>query len=317
MKKIAIVGAGYAGLATAWVLLQSSTQTSPIQVTLFDEGKSASSASTGLLHPFPGRTGARSWLASEGMAATCELLAVAEQELGSSVASRTGLLRKAWAPWQEKEFRKLAKKDVEAVWRDDGLWIPSAIAVYSKPYMAGLQAACLSKGAIHQRRRVDCLEELADFDAIILATGAETLHYELAKELPLVPVKGQALLCRWGKARLEYSIAGNGHITPTEDPDLCLIGSTYEHEFTDDRPDPAIIPILLEKAAKFYPPASEFEVVDVLAGIRMTTKEGYRPLVQQLTPKVYAFTGLGSRGLLYHALLARRLSAALLTSSSL
>jgi glycine/D-amino acid oxidase-like deaminating enzyme len=298
--KVSVIGAGYAGLAVCWHLLQYPD----IQVTLFDGGAGASSASTGLLHPFPGRTSSRSWMAKEGMEESNFLIGVAEAALGRVVANRGGIRRLPWASWQEKEFLKLTKKDPEALWVESALWIPSGVAVYSKSYMEGLLKASLSKGAILRKENVDSLDSL-DADHIVLATGAGTSRF---LDLPLIAVKGHALLCRWGGDRLSHSLICNGHITPSEDPDLCMIGSTYEHEFTSSDPDPAYIPQLLAKAQAFYPPAKDFKVVELFSGIRMTQKVGYRPVVERISPSMHVFTGLGSRGLLYHALLGKQIA---------
>ena len=40
----------------------------------------------------------------------------------------------------------------------------------------------------------------------------------------------------------------------------------------------------------------------------MMRRQGYRPVVSQLGPRLWVFGGLGSRGLLYHALLGRELA---------
>ena len=80
-SKIAVVGAGFAGLSVCHHLLQS------CEVTVFDPlgiGGGASGISTGLLHPFPARLSIRSWLAGEGMDASRELLLVAEKALGKA-----------------------------------------------------------------------------------------------------------------------------------------------------------------------------------------------------------------------------------------
>ncbi len=61
--KIAIIGAGFAGLAGAYYLSEH------FQVTLFDLkgiGGGASGISSGLLHPYPGEKGRRSWHAARG-----------------------------------------------------------------------------------------------------------------------------------------------------------------------------------------------------------------------------------------------------------
>jgi glycine/D-amino acid oxidase-like deaminating enzyme len=299
--RVSVIGAGYAGLATCWYLLQNPN----IEVTLYDGGAGASWASTGLMYPFPGRKASRSWLAIEGMEATNELISVVEQTLGKPVAHRGGVLRKPWVEWQKSVFTKIVKKDPTVSLQDGNLWVPHGVAVYSKPYLEGLLKACQSIGLIYKQERISSLSDLIA-DQIVLATGSETLQFV---DLPLKKIKGQALLCRWGKDALPYSLISNGHITPTEDPELCMLGSSYETEFTSSDPDPAVIPILLEKIGAFYPPARDFEVLDIVSGIRMTPIEGYRPIVQKMDDKTHVFTGLGSRGLLYHALLGKKLAA--------
>jgi glycine/D-amino acid oxidase-like deaminating enzyme len=114
--------------------------------------------------------------------------------------------------------------------------------------------------------------------------------------------KGQALVCRYPEhlPPLAFSVVGEGHISMTEDPSICYLGSTYEEDF-----DARQAYLLKEKIAAFFPPAREFEVLHVLSGERIAPKSGYLPLVQQVAPRCFVFAGLGSRGLLYHALYAK------------
>lgn len=278
--KVAVVGAGYAGLAVTWHLLKRN-----MEVTVFDGGEGASHVSTGLLHPAPGKRATPTWRAKEGMEATIELLEIASEE--KPVFERNGILRIATTDEQRKQFG------------GETLWIPEGITVYSKLYLKGLKKAC--QKAEFEKRWIRNLQELDDFDSIILTTGAETLQWV---DLPLKKTIGQCLICRWPE-RLPMSLLADGHITPTEDPEFCLVGSTYEHT---DQPDPKKVVKLLEKVAVFYPPAKDFKIVDILSGVRIAPKVGYRPFVAKVNPKTWIFTGLGSRGLIYHALLAKTIA---------
>jgi glycine/D-amino acid oxidase-like deaminating enzyme len=323
--RIAIVGAGVAGLALSYFLLDQPG----VEVTLFDPkgaGGGASGVSTGLLHPFPGKNALRSWRASEGMEATWNLISEVEKIAGHPVAERTGIIRTALSDRQVKDFRKRARLDPEAIWWEPeellaqiphatpapALWIPSGGTVYSPLYLQALAQAAQKKGVRFEPRRVRATEELADFDQIVLATGFETTQFAECAHLPLEPTKGHVLVCHWPGERLPCSLVSMGHISATEDPHLCQIGSTYEHNFKTLQPDPRAIQELKTKAAAFYPPAADFEVIDLKVGIRTSPKEGYRPLIERLSPKLWVFTGLGSRGLLYHALLGRELAAQIL-----
>ncbi len=277
--KIAVVGAGYAGLAVAWHLLQND-----LDVTVFDGGIGASHVSTGLLHPCPGKKAIPAWRADEGIQAAVELLEAASRE--RAVFVRNGILRIAATEEQKTEFG------------GESLWIPEGITVYSRLYLEGLKKACGK--ARFENRWVQNLSELNEFDAIILTTGAETLQLV---DLPVKKTIGQCLICRWAEP-LSMSLLSAGHITPTEDPELCLVGSTYEHT---DKPNPQKALELLDKVAIFHPPAKDFKIIEIRSGVRIAPKLGYQPIVAQLNPKTWVFTGLGSRGLLYHSLLAREL----------
>jgi glycine/D-amino acid oxidase-like deaminating enzyme len=291
--RVAVVGAGIAGLAVVWHLLQKGCD-----VAVFDRGDGASSVSTGLLHPFPGKEAVRGWRADEGMAATKELLQVASRE--RPVFVENGILRFAVTDRQREEFPERSTKWVPEAVDTAAMWIPDGITVFSRLYLEGLWKAC--KGVKREQGTVS-LEELDGYDRVVLAAGADTMRFAVCKDLPLKRTIGQSLICRWPE-KIPISLLSQGHITPTEDPELCQVGSTYEHT---PEPDPKKALALLDKCALFYPPAKNFEVVEIRSGVRISPKVGYRPLVAQVAPKIWVFTGLGSRGLLYHALLAKEL----------
>jgi glycine/D-amino acid oxidase-like deaminating enzyme len=317
MTKIAIIGAGLAGLALSWHLSRLGAA-----VTLFDPkgiGGGASQVSTGLLHPFPGRLALRSWNAALGMMRTEELLEIATKAQGRAVFEKTGLFRPAVTEAQRRDFFLRAQEDADAIWQEHpvfgpGLWIPKGITVYSSLYLQGLWKACPE--AAFSSERIVSLEQLDTYDHIVIAAGFETLQFKECSHLPLKMTKGQVLLCRWNK-RLEHSVCSQGHITPTEDPDLCYIGSTYERAFTHGRVEAEKALALQEKAALFYPEARKFEVVEIRAGVRISPIDGYRPIAAQLSEKVWVFTGLGSRGLLYHALLGKELAEKICAKAAL
>lgn len=279
---IAIIGAGYAGLSLAYFLEGKA------RVDVYDIGGGASSVSTGLLHPSPGKKAVPCWRSHEGMRASKELLELASKEI--PVFKKTGILRIAINEEQERLFGGKT------------LWIEEGITVYSRLYLQELRKLC--KKATFHTQKIHSLDEMSAFDKVIIAAGAETSRFV---DLPMKRTIGQTLLCRW-KEPLEYSLLASGHITPTEDPTICQVGSTYEHTET---PDPKKALELLDKVALFYPKAKEFEIVEVRSGIRVAPLEGYRPIIEQINPKTWVFTGLGSRGLLYHSLFAQELARSL------
>jgi glycine/D-amino acid oxidase-like deaminating enzyme len=233
------------------------------------------------------------------MRAALELLQVASSE--RPVFEPSGLLRLAITDQQKAAFRERSCDYLPQATPLPAMWTSEGITVYSRLYLEGLWKAC-SKA--HRVDRSVSLPELENFDAIVLASGADTLQFEECRHLPLKRTIGQSLICRWPE-RLPFALLGLGHIVPTEDAALCQVGSTYEHTA---QPDPQQALQLLDKCARFYPPAKEFEIVEIRSGVRMSPKLGSQPLVAKVAPKIWVFSGLGSRGLLYHALLAKELA---------
>lgn len=309
--RVAIIGAGMAGLSVCWHLLSLGAE-----ATLFDPkgiGGGASGISTGLLYPFPGMKALRSWSSDLGMKATEELLQAAEGAAKRKVAERTGIFRPAVTDRQKKDFFYRAEQDSDAIWQEHpifgpGIWIPKGITVYSRRYLAGLWKAC--SGAHLVNEKITSLTQLKDYDKIVITTGFETIQFEECRYLPLKSTKGQVLICRWPKP-LDFSVVSQGHIALTENRDFCQIGSTYERSFNDLNPDPEKALELKEKVACFYPSAREFEVVEMRAAVRISPINGYMPITTKINDKTWVFTGLGSRGLLYHALLGKELAASI------
>lgn len=285
MKRIAVIGAGFAGLAAAYYLSEK------FQVILFDQkgiGGGASGISSGLLHPYPGEKGRRSWHAEEALQATRELLKVAEEELGRPVAQYEGILRvgECLEPGD----------DVEPLSNGTFL-IKSGITVFPELYLEGLWKACQKRGVQLELKKIASLEELSGFDHTILAVGAGIRHFPECSHLKINFVKGQVLTCALDHP-LERSISSKRYFALTTSENICHLGATYEREFTDDLP-------CKETAMALLKP--ETEVLDCRAGIRVTNPAHYFPMLEQLNSKTWVITALGSRGLLYHACMGKKI----------
>ena len=313
MKRAAVIGAGLVGLASAWYLLDH------FDVTIYDlagVGGGASGAATGLLHPFSGRLALHSWRAEEGMKVTRELLDVAEEALQKPVALRSGILRLAVADYQKVHFQTRVEEYPETKWwseeevaehltgfvRAPGFWIPNGVTVFMRRYLEGLWLACQRRGATLVQERITDLSELEKMDVAIVATGAQSPQLVECPSFELV--KGQAIVCHWNRAPLPWSVSSQGHLSPTEDPLLCEIGSTYEHQFSHPNPTSEGEEELRYKIGLFYPEAQKISFHSARAGIRLCPKQGYRPLVKRNSLKSWIITGFGSKGLIYHGLLS-------------
>lgn len=287
--KIAIVGAGLAGLAAALNLSRNH------QVAIFDAqgiGAGASGASTGLLHPYPGEKGRQSWKANAAMRATLELLCISEGALGRPVAHYGGILKLGMCLSPGSDVEVLGK---------NRYFICSGVTVFVASYLQGLWKACEQRGAALKIQKIASLQELESFDAIILCAGAGIRHFPECSHLRINFVKGQALICEHAEP-LECSIVAKQYIALTEAPGICHLGATYERNFISEEPD-------LEAAVKLLKP--QFRVLGCRAGVRVTNPAHYFPILEKINPKTWVITALGSRGLLYHGYMGELLTQAL------
>ena len=296
--KIGIVGAGFAGLAAAVCALKKGWQ-----VEVLDSvgvGGGASGVASGLLHPYPGKQARRSQRADEAMEASKQLLDLAERELGEPVY-REGVIRKALDAEQAKVFEERAKQHPDLKW-DGQLHILSGLTVFSKKYLEGLWSFCKRQGAVMHIKKLQAVPE--GYDAVILAAGHGMLKLT---DLKLNCTKGQILACDLEKP-VDMSVIGDGYLGLSRDG--YHLGSTYEHDFDDVKPQLQQAMELILPRAKRYVDGG-IEVKGVKAGIRVSKPGNYYPISCEVKPGVYALTGFGSRGLLYAALAATELVSSL------
>lgn len=328
---IAIVGAGFAGMATAWNLLQHSCS-----VTFFDRvgiGGGASGVSAGLVHPFSGLHAKLNRRGFEGMCAAQKLFRVSEETLGRKVSRQTGLLRVALTEQQKKDYAKCAKacSEVKAVSvvecsrilpsivPAEGIWIPSGLVVNSPLYLQGLWEACKSKGAKLVIEEIKTLEQLHSFDIVLIAMGAASNTLPGLEDLPLSKIKGQVIESLWPESLppLTVPVSSQAYLLMSlavDSPERsekksCLLGATFERDFPDERPDlNKALKELIPKIDPIFPQFKQFPIIDCRVGIRASTPH-HHPLIKKVGRNCWVFTGLGSKGLLYHALFAEEVSS--------
>jgi len=93
----------------------------------------------------------------------------------------------------------------------------------------------------------------------------------------------------------------------TPEGKTCIAGATFEKHFENGDPDPEVaIKELMPKLAKLYPPLASAKIIRVKSGIRASTHD-HHPLLEKIDDRTWVLTGMGSKGLLYHALFAKRL----------
>lgn len=291
--KIAILGAGFCGLAAAKYALDAGHE-----VTLFDPGgvgAGASGVASGLLHKFPGE---KALLSQDGDAAFIEALDLLRY--AGDVFVQEGIERYAVSDAQRELFA--AKEN----WDGEKLIFPDGVTVFAPRYLQSLFEKAKERGMRFDQAHL-AEDDFPEFERVIVATGAGIRSFSFFDTLPLRFIKGQVLICKrpqW----LTRSIIAKGYIATTDDPNVCIVGSTYEHGYISDTPDREVATsIIFPRIASTVPFEGEFEVLDVKSGVRVANKHHYFPLAEEVKSGVHVLTGMGSRGLLYHALFARKL----------
>ncbi len=311
--RIAIVGTGFSGLAVGWALLKKG-----VRVDFYEdpECEGASPIASGLLHPYAGEQCKRSWKASEGLAATLDLLLVAEHTLGIPVAERTGIIRLAFLPEHDAIFSEHAKtyRDVEKI--DENLFfIKSGLTIHANRYVEGMKKACSGKGAQFIQEKLPSLKDLDGYSHVVVAAGSQVSQFfpELASKISRM--KGQLIKFRHAHTQT-CPMVGKGYLIKSPGEEALIIGSTYERNFETEEPD-------LEVALKSLTPRLRslgidkivLDVVEVRSGVRANRIGHYYPIARRMRQNAWVITGMGSRGLLYHAYVGKQLAEAILTGT--
>ena len=327
MVRIAIIGAGFSGMATAWHLLKLEKD---LEVVVFDSvgiGAGASGIAAGLLHPYAGAHGKQNRYALEGMEATWQLIKHAEKALGKPVCQRSGLLRLALTDQQHQDFFLSSQKYQDVSWytseqchildpalpNKPGLFIHSAVSIDPLLYLQGLWLDCQQHSICFEQKKVTNLKELQGFDHIVLSVGSAWKLFPEMAHLPLTPIKGQILEFEWEHASpLPCPLNSQAYLIMHPSKNSCMAGATFERDFEHSEPCLEVaVKDIMPKAKELYPSLERRKILDCKAGIRVSTPD-HLPRVDKVAENCWAITGMGSKGLLYHALFAKRLALSLL-----
>lgn len=320
--KIAIIGAGLSGLATAYYLLQSK----PHEITIYDSkglGGGASGIAAGLLYAYGGLHAKLNRLGREGMQETLHLVHLIEQELGQPIAHRKGLLRQAFNEENIYDYTRTAKQHPETFWLSaeecqqkiphlpyqPGLFIPDCYTIDVKAYLTGLYKLCHKQGVQLVQTLITSLDQLEAYDMVIIAPGAQFTHFPEIK-IPLTPLKGQMIKVEWpeGIPPLPMSLSSLAYILMNPQDQTAIIGATFERHFISEEIDETFaLQDLMPKAIAMFPPIAKAKVLSYQVGIRASAPD-YMPLIQNISPRCWVLTGMGSKGLLYHALYGKKLA---------
>lgn len=332
---IAIIGTGLSGLATGWFLLKKPLQSQRTKITFFDPlgiAGGISGMAAGLMHPYSGASAKLNRDGLEGYRATEELLTIASEQMQRSVITGQGLLRLAITPRQKEEFRLSAEKYANIIWHDaeqtvkqipglsfhPGIFIEKSLIIDCKLYLEGLWKACEGEGAKLEKVKVNSMDELQDFDQIVLAAGSSVnklLPYRM--QLPVTEVKGQIIEFAWPQdlEPLPFALNSHAYLLMNKEKQNCIAGATYERDFDSAFADVEYATKdILPKVAAMIPALKDASIVSCRAGIRASTPD-HMPIIKKIHAKCWVITGMGSKGLLYHALYTKKLVSMLLSDN--
>ncbi|QXD15541.1 FAD-binding oxidoreductase [Rhodocaloribacter litoris] len=332
-----IVGGGLAGAAAA---LHLSRTERVLLVEAERPAAGASGAAAGLVNPLMGRRARRPWQAEQALEALHATLALA----GAAGLFRPGLLRPATDPDQAACFREAARAhphlgswctpaEVRALFPPvqaphGALYVHAGGAVPVPAFVEAMLAAAQRRGTVVRtgtrltgwRETARYVEAILEHDSdrtrcrtgrLLLAPGADYTRFPALAGLPLHGVKGQTVRVRLpghGDLGALPSLSGNGYVVV--ESDTLVVGSSYEHRFLDRRPSDETSRRLLARAVRMLPLLRQAQPVSATAGVRVTVPGRRLPLLGPLPahPRLWVFTGLGSKGLLMAPWIARHLA---------
>ncbi|KAK9078820.1 hypothetical protein SSX86_002878 [Deinandra increscens subsp. villosa] len=228
-------------------------------------------------------------------------------------------------------------------------YMPDAVNIHPQGYLEALYLACetlakemssvgLGEKEINfHKRSIDHLLELeGEYDAVIVCLGARsTFLPELSGKLPLRTCRGiVAHLHLPDNIREEFlehspSILSDAWMA-IQNPRNVYLGSTWEWKSCNYSQNVSMeeaskaLEELIPKASAVYPNITKWDFNGAKAGLRAMpplTGNGSLPLLGQIDDligqthksKFWLFSGLGSRGLLYHAWLGRLMAQAVIS----
>lgn len=231
--RIAVVGAGLAGLSVAYHLLHSTRRVAKkrdldhthIRVTVFDPADPGTAGGTrvaaGLLHPFTPRVKKKAWHAKKAVPGALHLIEQAQPFARDGPLVRAcGVLRPALDERAAADHVVAARRypsevelwDAERVRAEcagvaaerGGAFLRQAVVVDTQRYARALAQAIDASGRVDWRREAvsharDLLTDEAaggPFDAVVLTAGAATKTIGGLETIPLTPCRGQNVFLR-------------------------------------------------------------------------------------------------------------------------
>ena len=290
--KIAIVGKGLAGLGAAFYLSQKHHS-----ITIYYDEEGASAAASGLMHGFVGESGLKSPNADLCFEEVVRLW----ENLGGEFFEKTSFIKECLT--DEVKQNLLKYEEVEPI-SDTRVKITKACKVDVAHYLQKLESFLKRNGVQFIPKKIETISELEEYDRIIVCAGYGIKA--LLPEVKLKYLKGQALIFPNLKKH-DTPLIAKGYLVPFKDK--VIIGSTYELYFSSSLPDIYTAYNLMGPSiTSFYKPYETITPIKAVSGIRVAHPHFATPQILLKKNKIAFITGMGSRGILYHAHLGKSIA---------
>lgn len=246
-----------------------------------------------------------------------------------------------WCTWMEEN--EITHRFPELNCVDGGVWVAAGITVAIPKYLDALAKYIQAHGVdIIERHYFKQENESSLIDInindenngwhikldddsrieanhLIVTAGIMSKEFDFWKDLPLHPVKGQVAIFKClEEFPYDSAVSALGYFASL-DSKIFVAGSTYEHNFDHNEIDKKGLKYIQDRMLKVMPNLKDkFELVDQWSGVRASTPDrmpiiGHHPTIKNCS----VFAGLGSKGLLYSALLGKELAQHLINSGKL
>lgn len=176
-------------------------------------------------------------------------------------------------------------------------------------YLKGLLMACQAMGTVEWNQNTPIPNDHCH-DVVVLAAGAglwkdDLLHCD-TRTYPVELVRGQAMdvTFQHPPSLQQHAILAGKYMTPLPDPTMVHVGATQEYGTSVMTPE-QVQEELTQRTSFLSLWDSRPTVHRILSGIRVQTQRGHDgrlPILDKRPNQTYVFTGLSSRGLLYHGI---------------
>ena len=321
MSEIAVIGAGFAGLACAKHLVDLG-----FTVKVFDSqaiGESASGIATGLLHGYHGPHASPSWEWKQAYTHTLTFFQKIQKTSPINFYHPIHLIRPAKDSEQAQKWTKQSLKYPEDLTYETEtsefpfgyLKVHKAFTIDVQSYLKALEKHLLEKGVIFEKKYFQPLDDASKFTHVIICCGALSAAWPQLEAFNLKALVGQLYEFQNSHQIEHMATVSRYYFSPDINSNTIKLGGTYEK-----------IPLDFSAlTSTLYPPCDNHYTQSMIEeasqldrrikmhknGILKAGLRGYRsthlPLVGHIKDNLWICSSFGSKGILYHSWLSELL----------